>query len=84
MPKRRDVVREQLEALTVDLEGLWVAVTADPKKEARKERIWTLFAGVLSAAAAMAARRTTAKAWTVLTGEPPPAPQAQQTQRRAA
>ena len=75
MPKRRDVVLEQLGELKVDLQALWVALTADPKKEARKERVWTLFAGILGAVATMAARRTTAKAWTTLTGEQPPTPQ---------
>ncbi|HVD12188.1 MAG TPA: hypothetical protein VNB46_03045 [Gaiellaceae bacterium] len=77
MPKRRDVVLEQLGELKVDLQALWVALTADPKKEARKERAWTLFAGILGAAATMAARRSTAKAWATLTGEPPPTPQPQ-------
>jgi hypothetical protein len=76
MPSRREVVAEQLDELRTDLEALWVALTRDPKKEARKERAWTLFAGVLGAAASMAARRGAAKAWGLLTGEAPP------TQRR--
>src|SRR5215208_3877309 len=35
MPKRHDVVREQLGELRKDLEALWVALSADPKKQAR-------------------------------------------------
>ena len=84
MPKRRDVVLEQLGELKVDLQALWVALTADPKKEARKERAWTIFAGILGVAATMAARRTTAKAWATLTGEPPPTPQQAPAQRKDA
>ena len=72
MPKRYDVVRDQLGELRKDLEALWVALSADPKKQARRERAWSLFSGVLVAAATMAARRSTAKAWAVLTGEQPP------------
>jgi len=71
MPKRYDVVRDQLGELRKDLEALWVALSADPKKQARRERAWSLFSGVLVAAATMAARRSTAKAWAVLTGEQP-------------
>jgi hypothetical protein len=84
MPKRRDVVLEQLGELKVDLQALWVALTADPKKEARKERAWTILAGILGAAATIAARRTTAKAWATLTGEPPPTPQQAPAQRKDA
>lgn len=72
MPKRHEVVREQLGELRRDLDALWVALSTDPKKQARRERAWSLFAGILAAAATMAARRSTAKAWTVLTGEQPP------------
>jgi hypothetical protein len=72
MAKRYDVIRDQLGELRKDLEALWVALSADPKKQARRERAWSLFSGVLVAAATMAARRSTAKAWAVLTGEQPP------------
>jgi hypothetical protein len=72
MTKRHDVVREQLGELRKDLGALWVAVSADPKKQARRERAWSLFSGIFIAAATMAARRSTAKAWAVLTGEQPP------------
>ena len=75
MPERRDVVVEQLGELRADLEALWVALTRDPKKEARKERAWTIFAGVLGAAAAVGARQVATRAWVVLTGETPPGPQ---------
>lgn len=72
MPKRHDVVGAQLGELRKDLEALWVALSTDPKKQARRERAWSLFSGILIAAATMAARRSTAKAWAVLTGEQPP------------
>jgi hypothetical protein len=72
MPNRRDVVAEQLEELRTDFEALWVALTRDPKKEARKERVWMVFTGALGAVAALGARRVATKAWGVLTGEAPP------------
>ena len=72
MPNRRDVVAEQLEELRTDFEALWVALTRDPKKEARKERLWMVFTGALGAVAALGARRVATKAWGVLTGEAPP------------
>lgn len=79
MANRNDVVAEQLTELKQDLRDLWVALTADPKKQARKERLWTVLAGVFGAVATMAARRVTTKAWVVLTGEaPPPAQKAQE------
>jgi hypothetical protein len=77
MPNRRDVVVEQLGDLKTDLDALWVALTRDPKKEARKERAWTIFAGILGAVAAIGARKVATRAWDILTGEPPPGPQAQ-------
>jgi hypothetical protein len=73
MPKRRDVVVEQLDELATNLENLWRALTVDPKKEARRERAWTLLVGGLGAAGTMAARRVVAKLWPILTGEAPPA-----------
>lgn len=79
---RREVVAEQLDDLRTDLEGLWVALTHDPKKEARKDRAWTIFAGVLGAVAAVGARKVALRVWDVLTGEPPPAPQGAQARRR--
>ena len=72
MPSRRDVVTEQLEELRTDFEALWVALTRDPKKEARKARAWTIFAGAAGAAAALAAHKAAARIWSVLTGELPP------------
>ena len=53
MPNRREVVTDQLEELRTDLDALWVALTHDPKKEARKERAWTIFAGIFGAIAAI-------------------------------
>jgi hypothetical protein len=79
MPKRSEVVAEQLGELRQDLRDLWVALRADPKKEARKERAWSIFVGALGAAATMVARRATTKVWAVLSGEPPPTPQPAQT-----
>ena len=72
MPTRTDVVTEQLDELRTDLQNLWVALTRDPKAEARKERAWMIFAGALGAVAAMGARRVAAKVYGVLTGEMPP------------
>jgi hypothetical protein len=72
MPKRRDVVAAELHQLADDLEELWKALTRDPNVEQRKRRGWTLFAGVLGAAATMASRRVVAKIWPILTGERPP------------
>ena len=77
MPKRTNVVTEQLDELRQDLEDLWAALTRDPKKQARKERAWTLLAGVATAGATMAARRLAAKLWPILTGEQPPTGAAQ-------
>ena len=72
MPSRSDVLGEQLEELTQDLRDVWRTLTADPKKQARKERAWGILTAVLGAVATMAARRAAAKAWRVLTGEQPP------------
>jgi hypothetical protein len=82
MPNRREVVSEQLEELRTDLDALWVALTHDPKKEARKERAWTIFAGIFGAVAAIGARKVAMRAWDILTGEPPPHPQARQPKPR--
>ena len=72
MSKKRDVVEQQLVELKHDLHDLWVALTADPKKQARKERLWSIVAGASGAVATIAARRVATKIWAVLTGEPPP------------
>ena len=82
MPNRRDVVVGQLDELKTDLGALWRALTKDPKKEARKERTWTVLTGILGVAASLASRRAAARAWNVLTGEKPPAQQ--QAKRKAA
>jgi hypothetical protein len=73
MPGKRDVVGEQLAELRQDLRDLWVALSVDPKKQARKERMWAIFAGILGAAATMASRKAASRVWRVLTGEEPPA-----------
>jgi hypothetical protein len=72
MPSRSEVVSEQLQALGHNLSDLWVALTTDPKKQARKERAWMILTGALTVAGTMLARRGTAKLWDVLTGELPP------------
>ena len=85
MQKRRDVIAEQLRELADDLENLWRAATRDPKKEARRERAWTVVSGVLAAASTMASRKLLAKLWPILTGERPPSgvgPPKQQTEER--
>jgi hypothetical protein len=84
VPKKRDVVEEQLTELRQDLHDLWVALTADPKAQQRKERLWAIVAGVSGALATLAARRTATKIWAVLTGEaPPPAQKAEEDAARA-
>ena len=85
MPKRRDLVAEQLSELADDLESLWRAATRDPKKEARRERAWTIVSGALAAASTMASRKLLAKLWPILTGERPPTgagPPKQKTEER--
>lgn len=72
MANKNDVVAEQLSELKQDLRDLWVAVTHDPKKQARKERMWAILAGAIGAAGTVAARQLATRIWTVLTGEPPP------------
>jgi len=72
MPTRREVVGDQLGELKQDLRDLWVALTADPVKQARKERIWSIFAGGLGAVATIASRALLTRLWPVLTGEPAP------------
>jgi hypothetical protein len=82
MPSKNEIVSEQLAEIRQDLRDLWLALRADPKKQKRKERMWALLAGALSAGAAMGARMAATKIWTRLTGEPPP--QAQKAQEQAA
>jgi hypothetical protein len=57
MSKRTDLVAEQLHKLAADLEGLWIAATHDPKKEARRERAWAIFSGVARPRPARPAQR---------------------------
>src|SRR5207253_6291228 len=72
MPSRTNVLLSNLEELQQDLLDLWRTLTRDPAKEARKERAWTILAGVFTAVGAIAARKAAAKAWGILTGEAPP------------
>jgi len=75
MAAKNDVVGEQLGELRQDIRDLWVALTRDPKKQARRERTWLMLSGILVAGATMMSRKLTAKIWRVLTGEEPPATQ---------
>jgi hypothetical protein len=72
MPKRRELVAEQLRTLADDLESLWRAATHDPKQEARRRRAWLILSGALTAGATIASRQAVAKLWPILTGETPP------------
>lgn len=72
MADRRDLLVENLDQLQQDLRSLWTSLTRDPKDEARKERAWTILAGVFTAVSAVVARRVAAKAWGILTGEEAP------------
>jgi hypothetical protein len=72
VPKRKDIVEERLGDLGHALKDLWKALTKDPKREARKERVWRAFSGAAVGVATVAARRAAGKAWGVLTGERPP------------
>jgi hypothetical protein len=72
MPRRRQLVAEQLRTLADDLESLWRVATHDPKQEARRRRAWLILSGALTAAATMASRQALAKLWPILTGETPP------------
>jgi hypothetical protein len=74
MPRRSDVVADQLNALAEDLESLWRAATRDPGKEARRERAWGMLMAGVGVAATMVTRRVLAKLWPILTGEQPPTP----------
>jgi len=73
VPTKGAVVSQQLGALGQDVKQLWVALTVDPKKQARKQRAWTVVSGILGAAATILARRGASRAWAILTGEQPPA-----------
>jgi hypothetical protein len=75
MPSKNEVVAEQLAEIRQDLRDLWTALSKDPQEQARKERMWSLLAGGLAAAATMGARLAATKIWTRVTGEAPPAAQ---------
>jgi hypothetical protein len=72
MPSRSDVLVSNLEELQQDLLDLWRTLTRDPAKEARKERAWTIVAGVFTAVGAIVARKAAARVWGILTGEVAP------------
>jgi hypothetical protein len=70
--ERRDAVVEDLRALADDLKSLLESSTTDPKERRRKERRWRLLYGAFAVVTTLAARRTAAKVWAILTGEKPP------------
>jgi hypothetical protein len=72
MPNRTDVLVSNLEELQQDLIDVWRTLTRDPAKEARKERAWTIVAGVFTAVGAIAARKVAGRIWGILTGEVAP------------
>jgi hypothetical protein len=72
MAKRSDMLVSNLEELQQDLTDLWRTLTRDPAKEARKERAWTILAGVFTAVGAIVARKAAARVWGILTGEVAP------------
>jgi Protein of unknown function (DUF4235) len=90
MAKRSDMLASNLEELQQDLTDLWRTLTRDPAKEARKERAWTILAGVFTAVGAIVARKAAGKVWGILTGEvapivkqAPPAPTGGPSTRRS-
>jgi hypothetical protein len=71
MPSRkeaREAVAADLRALADDLRAL----VEDPKKRAKKERQWKALYGVIALVTTLGARKLTARAWGILTGEQPP------------
>jgi hypothetical protein len=72
MPNRSDVLLENLEELQQDLHDIWRTLTRDPKREARRERAWTILSGIFGAVATIGARRAATKVYGILTGETPP------------
>jgi hypothetical protein len=72
VPNRNEILLANLKELEQDLRDLWRTLTRDPAKEARKERAWTVVAGVFTALGAIAARKGASKIWGILTGETPP------------
>jgi hypothetical protein len=65
----RDAVAEDLRSLAEDIRR----ALEDPKKRKRKERAWAMLEGALVLGLTFAARRLAVKAWSLLTGEQPPA-----------
>lgn len=73
MNERRDAVAENLRSLASDLKSLVDSATTDPKERRKKERRWRALNGAIGAVTALAARKAAIRAWTILTGERPPA-----------
>ena len=79
MPTKSEIVSEQLGEIRQDLRDLWTALRHDPKKQKRKQQMWSLLSGALAAGTTIAARQVATKLWTRLTGEaPPPAQKARE------
>ena len=45
MPTKSEIVSEQLGEIRQDLRDLWTALRHDPKKQKRKEQMWSIFSG---------------------------------------
>jgi hypothetical protein len=73
MADRREAVADNLRALGGDLKSLLESATTDPKSRRRKELKWRALYGGIAIVTSIAARRLATKAWTILTGEQPPA-----------
>jgi hypothetical protein len=65
----REAVAEDLRALADDLKDL----VQDPKLRKQRERRWGVLYGAVGLVMTLAARRLAARAWSILTGEQPPA-----------
>ncbi|MFL5918650.1 MAG: hypothetical protein ACJ74X_07980 [Gaiellaceae bacterium] len=74
----RGAVAEDLRALADDLKAL----LEDPKKRKRRERQWNALYGGIAIVTTLVGRRLAAKAWGILTGEPPPIKGAAATQQQ--
>ena len=75
MSDRREAIADDLRVLADDFKSLLESATTSPKQRRRKELRWRALYGGLSIATTLAARKIATKAWTTLTGEPPPTAQ---------
>lgn len=73
MPSVQSRVRQGIARVGEEIQERAWTVGRDPRDEARERRRWAILQGALGAAATIVARKATARAYGVLTGEPPPA-----------